>query len=321
MLARTAAGVLSDQFETEVKIKTFYIKPNFRIYAEEVQFNDKKHNPMFYVGKLNARLSIRDIAKELRLRNLEVEDLLVNVVKYEGDDMMNVSEMFAPSEKKEKNKDFKTIYLDEFKLHDGHVVIWNQNKDNPEKKSMDYAHLDIDSINISARSLSFDGKVVKGYIDMLSGMDKCGFDIDKFSSRSLFTISSQGFDFKNLNLEAHATSLNLDLQFLYKDHRSLRKFVDSVMIVANIRPSQLTLSDLKYFSPTMAKMPDTLQIGGLVTGFVRDFTANNFNFSFKDSTNFEGMELIRPLYYVKEQFIINWAKNAELKFLNTSILL
>jgi len=34
------------------------------------------------------------------------------------------------------------------------------------------------------------------------------------------------------------------------------------------------------------------------------------------STNFEGMELIRPLYYVKEQFIINWAKNAELEFLN-----
>ena len=34
------------------------------------------------------------------------------------------------------------------------------------------------------------------------------------------------------------------------------------------------------------------------------------------STNFDGMELIRPLYYVKEQFIINRAKNAELRFLN-----
>jgi len=34
------------------------------------------------------------------------------------------------------------------------------------------------------------------------------------------------------------------------------------------------------------------------------------------STNFEDMELIRPLYYVKEQFIINWARNAELTFLN-----
>ena len=290
MLARTAAGVLSDKFDTEVKIKTFYIKPNFTIYAEEVQFNDKKHLPMLYVGKVNARLSIRDIAKELRVRSLEVDDLLVSIVKYEGDDLMNISEMFASSEKKEKKDrhDFKTIYLDELNLKDSHVVIWNQNKDKPEKIGMDYSHLDIDSINLSARSLSFDGKAVKGYIDMLSGMDKCGFDIDVLSSKSLFTVSSQGFDFKNLYVETHASVLNLDLQFLYKGISGFKSFVDSVMIIGNIKPTQLTLSDLKYFSPTMGKMTDTLQISGLVTGFVRDFTANNFHFSFKDSTNFEG---------------------------------
>ena len=34
------------------------------------------------------------------------------------------------------------------------------------------------------------------------------------------------------------------------------------------------------------------------------------------STNFEGMELIRPLYYVKEKDIISWANYNELKFLN-----
>lgn len=34
------------------------------------------------------------------------------------------------------------------------------------------------------------------------------------------------------------------------------------------------------------------------------------------STNFEGMELIRPLYYVREEDIINWGKNSELTFLN-----
>ena len=92
MLARTAAGVLSDHFETEVKIKTFYIKPNFKIYAEEVQFNDKKHLPMFYVGKMNARLSLKDVAKELRFKSLDVEDLLVSVVKYEGDDIEGLLE-------------------------------------------------------------------------------------------------------------------------------------------------------------------------------------------------------------------------------------
>lgn len=34
------------------------------------------------------------------------------------------------------------------------------------------------------------------------------------------------------------------------------------------------------------------------------------------STNFLGMELIRPLYYVREQDIINWAKNSEIEFIN-----
>ena len=308
MLARTAAGVLSDRFDTEVKIKTFYIKPNFGIYAEEVQFNDKKHTPMFYIGKLNARLSIRDITRELRLRNLDIEDILVNIIEYEGEEMMNVYEMFASSEKKGKNKDFKTIYLDELNLKDGHVVVWDQNRDMPEILSMDYSHLDIDSINLSARSLSFDGKVVKGYLDKLSAIDKCGFDIDNFSSKSLFTVSSQGLDFKNLNVETHATSLNLDLQFLYKDYRSYNKFVDSIMIVANIRPSQLTLSDLKYFSPTMGKMTDTLQISGLITGFVRDFTANNFSFSFKDSTNFEGNIKMKGLPNFFETHIVGDVK-------------
>ena len=36
------------------------------------------------------------------------------------------------------------------------------------------------------------------------------------------------------------------------------------------------------------------------------------------SENFKGMELIRPLYLIKEQSIINWAKYNELEFLNCS---
>lgn len=34
------------------------------------------------------------------------------------------------------------------------------------------------------------------------------------------------------------------------------------------------------------------------------------------STNFEGMELIRPMYLVKEKYIKEWAKHCELTFLN-----
>jgi len=38
------------------------------------------------------------------------------------------------------------------------------------------------------------------------------------------------------------------------------------------------------------------------------------------STNFEGMELIRPLYYVKEEDIIDWAKYCGLEFINCACI-
>lgn len=40
-----------------------------------------------------------------------------------------------------------------------------------------------------------------------------------------------------------------------------------------------------------------------------------------DSTNYEGMKLIRPLYMIKEEDIINWAKYNNLKFLQCACVL
>ena len=306
MLARTAAGVLSNKLDTEVKIRTFYIKPDLRIHAEEVQINDKMHYPMLYVGKLDAKLSIRDLTNELRVKKIDVDDILVNLVKYEDDYIMNISELFASDNaQKENNKKSKsTIYLDELNLSRGHFVLWDQNKDNPDKLSMDYSHLDIDSIYMSLSKLSYNGDTIEGFIHELRGDEKSGFSINEFNTQSKFRISSDGFDFKNLTLKSHSTALDIDLQLLFNGYSNIRKFVDSVMIVANIHQSQLTLSDLKYFSPVMGKMTDTLQIKGLVTGFVRDFTASNFNFSFKDSTNFVGTIKMKGLPDFNETHIV-----------------
>ena len=319
MLARTAAGFLSDKYNTEVKIKTFYIKPDLRIHAEEVQFNDKMDMPMFYVGRLDAKLTLRDLANELRVRRLNVDDVLINIVKYEDSYSMNVTELFASSENEKKNKGARpSIYLDELNITKGHVVIWNQNRDKPEKLSMDYSHLDIDSINLSMKNVSYKGDTIMGYMSHLSAMDKCGFTIDEFSSQSSFLVSSKGLRFKDLSLKSHATSLDMDLQFLYNGYSNFKKFVDSIMIIADIRPSQLTLSDLKYFSNTMAKMTDTLQIKGFISGTVSDFTADNFSFSFKDSTDFLGTIKMRGLPNFFETHIVGNIKQMNFTYQDIS---
>ena len=289
MFARSAAGLLSEMFETEVRIKTFYIQPDLSIHAEELQMNDRKNDTMFYVGTLDAKMSLRDlknIKTEPRIKNIYVDDVLVNIVRYENEQKSNIAEIFVGKEKKEKSK-FQ-IHLDELILDDGRIIVWNQNKTPRRPVLMDYYHIDVDSIYLSLNDISFNGDTVTGYMNRLVASEKSGFTIDEFSSKSKFLVSSRTLDFKNLIVKTHSTSLDLNLKFLYDDYRCYRKFVDSITIVANIKPSQLTLSDLEYFSKTMGKMTDTLQIQGLIVGTVSDFEANDFCFSFKDSTEFKG---------------------------------
>lgn len=289
MLARTVAGYLSNSLDTEVKIKTFYISPNMDVHAEDVLLNDKYHNPMFVIGQLDADLSLRDIFDELRIREVHLQNVTGKLVKYENDALINVADLFKKSSdvKKKKNNDF-SIKVDKLLLDNGRVVVWNQNKDKPWREGMDYGHIDIDSIYASFSDVSYENMVVSAMINHLSGADKSGLVLDTLSSKTKVIVSDKGLDFMNLKLKTQATSLNMDLHFYYNSYRAYLNFVDSVRMYAKIRPSQLTLSDLRYFAPVMGKMKDTLNIAGTFDGSVSDFSLDDFAFEFKDSTDFLG---------------------------------
>ena len=290
MLARSGAGLLSNMFDTEVRIRTFYIKPDLRIHADDIQMNDKKNDTMFYIGTLNGKMSFRELNKKPRIKNINIDDLIVNVVRYENDQNSNIAEIFGNNkDDNEKKRTFNhMIHVDELNVNNGHVIVWNQNKTSKRSDGMDYYHIDVDSIYLSLREMLLDGDTITGYIDELFASEKSGFKIDEFKSDSKFVVSSRTLDFKNLIVKSHSTFLDLNLKFLYNKYDNYKKFVDSITIIANIRPSQLTLSDLRYFSPVMGTMTDTLQIQGSITGKVSDFETENFKFSFKDSTNFVG---------------------------------
>ena len=289
MLARSIAGYFSNKLETEVKIKTFYISPNMDIYAEDVILNDKYHNPMIVIGKLEADLSLRDFLNELRIKEVYLENVTGRLVKYEGDALINVAALFKKSDKEKKNKENNfSIKVDKLTLDDSRVIVWNQNKDKPWKEGMDYGHIDIDSINALFSNVVYENKVVSAVINHLSGADKSGLVLDTLSSKTKVVVSDKGLDLMNLKLKTQATSLNMDLHFYYNSYRAYLKFVDSVRIYAKIRPSQLTLSDLRYFAPVMGKMKDTLNIEGVFDGSVSDFSLEDFAFEFKDSTDFLG---------------------------------
>lgn len=290
MIARSIAGQLSKKLEADVKIRTFFVTEKLEVCIEDMQINDLEGYPMLFVGSFNAKLVPTMDFSDIRVKNVYFKDVLGRLVKYEGDKMLNINGVITQLiGKKDAGiaDDDNDLHLkvDDLQVDNAHFIFWNQNKDMPEKLSMDYAHIDIDSIygifkDIELRNDSIWGDVVK-----LRGKDKCGLTLDSLSGRAMFCEKSLTVD--NLLLSTNESHLDLDLRFEYEASRCYYSFVDSVRIIGNVRPTTVLLSDLKYFAWVMRKMPDKFNFTASYDGTVSDFRVDDFIADFGDESHIE----------------------------------
>lgn len=290
MLARSFAGNLSRKLDTDVKIQTFYITYDLSIVLEGLQIDDLNGLPLFEIGTLKAKLHPFFSLSDIRIRNISLENVLGRIVKYEGEQKLNVKEVLEMlnNGKNKKQDDAKSpfrIRVDDLALDNIHVVYWNQNKDKPEKLGMDYLHIDVDSICGRILNLDFRNDSIFGNITSLSGKERSGLPLNQF--RGDVMCCPTALDIDNLIIMTNASYADLDLDFLYNDYDDYNQFVDSVRIIGNIRPSSLVLSDLKYFSWVLNKMPDTLDFTAYFDGTVSDFVVTNLDLSYRDTTHID----------------------------------
>ena len=290
MIARSLAGDLSKKLNTDVKIKTFYITEKFEVCVEDVQFNDLDGLPMFYIGRLDAKISPTISSDDIRIKKAYLKDVLGRLVKYEDSDRINISEIVAQlrgGKKKDENKTPSNFHLrvDEMQLDNGHVIFWNQQKDKPEKLSMDYAHIDIDSIYGTFSNLEIRQDSVFGDVHTLRGKDRCGLVLEEARGNVLFCNKCLNID--NLILETGESRVDLDLRLEHDSPHAYLTFIDSVRIIGDIRPSMLKLSDIRYFAWVLDKMPDKFFFTANYDGFVSDFTVSNFVADFGNESHID----------------------------------
>lgn len=289
MIARSAATELSKRLNADVRIKTFYITNDGTICVENVYANDLYGYPLFKIGQMNAKISLSLNSDVLRFKNIYIKDVLGNIVKYEGDEKLNATELFAQMKSGGGNSgDSDTNFhlkVDKLQVDNGHVVYWNQNKDHPGRKTMDYAHIDIDSIYGVFSKLEMFSDTIMGKVHTLRGKDRCGLTLDDGSGDVLFCEKCLNID--SLKLVTNESHVDLDLRFEYNGSEAYYLFEDSVYMISDIRESTLKLSDLRYFAWILKKMPDKMVFTGYYTGTVSDFTVKDFDMFYGDNTHMQ----------------------------------
>ena len=259
---------------------------------------------MFKIGQLDAKLHPTMASDELRIKEVYLQDVLGRIVTYEGYDMMNIKEILAQlgvKKKGDSNETISHIYIDKLILDNGRVVYWNQNKHRPEKKSMDYHHLDIDSIYTEITGLEMFGDTIIGDVRYLRGKERCGFRLDDASGKVMFCEKSLTVD--SLLAQTGESHADLDLRFDYNRSRAYYTFIDSVHMTGNIRQSTMLLSDLKYFAWILDRMPDKFVFTGQFDGTVSDFTVKDFYAEFGEESFIDADVSFKGLPYFFDSYI------------------
>lgn len=290
MVARSLAGEMSKRLNSEVKIRTFYITYDLGVVLEDVQINDLYNFPIFKIGKLYAKVAPTVDYADIRVRDIYFEDVLGSIVKYEGTEKLNIMDLFCqlssgqPKDgpKEASGGDFH-LKIDNMRLDNGRVVYWNQNKHHPEKLSMDWHHIDIDSIYGTFTDLEIKHDTVMWKVHTLRGKDRCGLVLDDGHGEVLFCEKALNID--NLMLVTGESKADLDMRFEYESSSAYYEFEDSVRIIGNIRKSTIKISDLKYFSWVLGKLPDTFVFTAFFDGPVSDFLVKDVDADFGDNSH------------------------------------
>ena len=307
---RFVGGYLSEKTGAEIKVGKLSVTPDFRVVVDNVSVKDLNDNDLAKIGTLMARIHITELLEgKIHLSGVLLRDADANLIKYEGSDQFNfqfLADFFSSDKEKDPNKKPMPLVIDRISLKNVNFQYWDQNKADSTKTGqnlMDYAHLDLDDINLSARHFALVGDSVYVVVEKLSAKEQCGLDLKHFQSDVM--VCQKGIFLKDMQMETNNSLFHMDLDMKYDSYAAFNDFVNAVDFDATIHPTDVMLSDIGYFSSVMYEMPNRIRFEGKFSGPIEHFSVKDMVARFGKTTTIKGDLSMHPLNFNDGQHALN----------------
>jgi hypothetical protein len=310
-MARMAASWLSDKLNTEIRIDGLHLTMRLDLKIKGVSALDQRADTLFSAAYM--KVDMKRMRFDSRRQKFDVNDISISrgsfaLIKYENDTAFNfqfIADALGASEPAPETDTAKTatdwdlnltaLTLDQFRFR-----YIDHNRD-PIPLGMDYQNLDIEIRNIFLDELKVLNDTFDFHISSLSCVDRSGFEVIGMSG--LFHLSPLQLKAENLLLQTPRSNIDLDFNFQYQGWPSYLNFITDVMILGEIRPSELNLKDIGYFAPDLLVMDNPVRIKAEVNGSVDNLRAKNLRFAFGKGTRFQGNVRMYGLPDVRETYL------------------
>lgn len=197
-----------------------------------------------------------------------------------------------------KGKDFVT---DKIILTNSQFRIYRDDKEHITHR-FDQYHFTLQNLDANLQNFIVKPGNISFTVNELQCVDSAtGFDIKEMQTKFIYT--KQSMVFQNMDFKAGKSSVSQSMVFNYLQPSSVKEFVDSVKITANVKKSIIHSRDLAHFAPALRKYNEYYKLSGFVEGPINRFNAKNITLQFGRRSELKGYISMYGLPNFEETFI------------------
>ncbi|MEA3504951.1 MAG: hypothetical protein U9R32_07120, partial [Bacteroidota bacterium] len=310
-IAKKITNKISENIDGDISIEKFSINFALKINLKKVLIKDKEHDTLLYAEHIKVRIgNINRTAKVININKAEITGLNFCLRKHKKASTLNINYFIRQLSTKKTSQKWSINVSNAILVNSSFIFDnYNHDKKPASESGMDYNRIGIENINAKISDFYFRNDTIGFWVKKMSATEHSGLVIKDLHSR--MKISSTGWKMEDLGIETPLSNIVAIINLSYSEYSDMSDWINKINMSATIKPSQLEMSDIKYFAPLLADMKNQIHITGEISGTISQLNVKNLMLYYKDNTKLYGDINMIGLPNINETFIHLKMKDCE----------
>ncbi len=296
--AKKATAYLSEKLKTKVDIKSLYLKPFSSLVLEDLYILDKQNDTILNAPKLTVSIngfsifsSIQKQKLDLSMVQLDNGSVYLKKLKDSTSNLKFITDYFKSADTT-KGKPW-TVIFEKVALNNLHFRFRNFLVDTLMKQ-VNFDDVDVKNFSALITDMDIDHHLFKGKIHYLTLREKSGFYLKNLSGNA--TVDTNQILVQNMHIQTEHSDLKNYFRMKFKTFDELNDHInDRVYMDGNFIASQVSSSDIAYFTDGLEHTKFDLGLDGHIKGYVNNLKAKNLLITGGQATYVKGDFNLRGL--------------------------
>jgi len=278
------------------------------VVLEESALWDQHHKRMIYLGEAEVDYTIISLLKgKLQLDNITLRDGEVNLIRYKGEDNINISEFIwriqeLTTPKVKRKGPPVPVEIPQFTL-DNMLFSYNDLREPYLKQDyFDYNHFTLDSIHgIVTDFYAVLDTVMMRTHHLTVKLRESHLKVDELNTN--FLLDKHQIKCYDLYAKIGESVVRDYFRFGYNDINDLSDFNTKTDLLVRLKESTITVRDIAHFAPALKGIKDKVFISGRMKGRINNFLVDSLNAYFGRVGHIKGKMDFKGFPDVSETFM------------------